>query len=328
MSKASDRSYQHRIDLVKQEITAVKKTLANQRRVIANIRSSLTATDSSEVNIQIREEIAARRTRENHPVSYQYPAPIARYYGAALPGRGPYVPQERIAYDAVTRADDYMGLDDEFVNEIATASKLSPTDAGGLRGLFFLECSRLIEQREWEFRRYLEYANDLEAARSYKMDTTKDRQENAIFAFTLVTIIFLPMSAVSSIFGMNTKDIRDMEANQWLYWSVSLPLTFAVIIAGLWGMNELGNVARWFMRKPKQSSGGYGGMVNVQGLEQMYQGPPHLQQHTYGPPPPPPSDPADYGPPVYTPAPGYGGVPGRYRGRIQARHGRPVSMYA
>ncbi|KAF5700260.1 hypothetical protein FGLOB1_10898 [Fusarium globosum] len=109
----------------------------------------------------------------------------------------------------VATVNDYMELDDDFLFDMASSSKLSPTDAGGLRGLFFLECSRLIEQREFEFRRFSDFSKDLELAITYKMDFTRDRQERAIYAFTLVTIIFLPISAVSSIFGMNTTDVRD-----------------------------------------------------------------------------------------------------------------------
>ena len=71
----------------------------------------------------------------------------------------------------------------------------------------------------------------------------------AIYAFTITTVIFLPLSAVSSIFGMNTNDIRDMDKSQWLYWATALPVTFSVIIIGLWWMGELGNALRWlFMR--------------------------------------------------------------------------------
>lgn len=51
----------------------------------------------------------------------------------------------------------------------------------------------------------------------------------AILVFTIVTIVFLPLSFVSSFFGMNTKDIRTMEANQGLFWLVSCCLTVGVV---------------------------------------------------------------------------------------------------
>ena len=93
-----------------------------------------------------------------------------------------------------------------------------------------------------------------------RVDTTKDRQERAIYAFTIVTVIFLPLSAVSSIFGMNTVDIRDMEQGQWAYWAAAIPVTVLVIFLGLLFTGELRNLAGWFwlrvLRKGSRSSGG------------------------------------------------------------------------
>lgn len=37
-----------------------------------------------------------------------------------------------------------------------------------------------------------------------EIETTKDRHDSAIYAFTIVTIIFLPLSFVCSFLGMNT----------------------------------------------------------------------------------------------------------------------------
>jgi hypothetical protein len=181
----------------------------------------------------------------------------------------------------VQPANDYMGLDDDFLFDMATSSKLSPTDAGGLRGLFFLECSRLIEQREFEFRRFTEFSKDLERAIAYKMDFTRDRQERAIYAFTLVTIVFLPISTVSSIFGMNTTDVRDMNYSQWLYWVVAIPLTIVVILVGLWFMGELGNLTQWLLGRSGKGVSGYGGPTVVpQTLEAAYWAPSQVAQPT------------------------------------------------
>ncbi|KAF2649273.1 hypothetical protein K491DRAFT_735215, partial [Lophiostoma macrostomum CBS 122681] len=47
----------------------------------------------------------------------------------------------------------------------------------------------------------------------------------AILVFTVVTIIFLPLSFVTSYLGMNTSDIRDMDQKQSLFWEIALPLT-------------------------------------------------------------------------------------------------------
>jgi len=42
----------------------------------------------------------------------------------------------------------------------------------------------------------------------------------AILVFTVVTVIFLPLSFISSYFGMNFADIRDMEERHGFFWIV------------------------------------------------------------------------------------------------------------
>ena len=61
-----------------------------------------------------------------------------------------------------------------------------------------------------------------------------------------MTIIFLPLSTVASILGMNVNDIRSMPQDQWVFWSIALPLTFIVITLCLIWAGELGNVWRGF----------------------------------------------------------------------------------
>lgn len=51
--------------------------------------------------------------------------------------------------------------------------------------------------------------------------------------FTIVTVIFLPLSFVSSYFGMNTADIRNTEQGQWIFWAVGASVTFAVAALAL-----------------------------------------------------------------------------------------------
>jgi hypothetical protein len=51
----------------------------------------------------------------------------------------------------------------------------------------------------------------------------------AILVFTIVTIIFLPLSFVSSFFGMNFADIRNMSRNQGLFWIVAASVTTGVV---------------------------------------------------------------------------------------------------
>ncbi|KAF3025819.1 hypothetical protein E8E14_014674 [Neopestalotiopsis sp. 37M] len=51
----------------------------------------------------------------------------------------------------------------------------------------------------------------------------------AIMIFTIVTIIFLPLSFVTSFLGMNTTDIRDTNYSQSLFWIIALPVTALVL---------------------------------------------------------------------------------------------------
>jgi Mg2+ and Co2+ transporter CorA len=52
----------------------------------------------------------------------------------------------------------------------------------------------------------------------------------SIFVFTIVTVVFLPLSFVTSYFGMNTSDVRDMEQGQWLFWVIGISLTITVLL--------------------------------------------------------------------------------------------------
>lgn len=82
-----------------------------------------------------------------------------------------------------------------------------------------------------------------------RLGETKDRQERAIYAFTMVTVIFLPLSSVASIFGMNSSDIRDMELGQWVYWATALPVTALVMVMGLLVTGDLEMARRWLQRR-------------------------------------------------------------------------------
>lgn len=61
------------------------------------------------------------------------------------------------------------------------------------------------------------------------MELKQDSNGKAILVFTTVTVIFLPLSFMTSYFGMNTPDIRDMAIEQWVFWAASAPLTILVV---------------------------------------------------------------------------------------------------
>lgn len=69
----------------------------------------------------------------------------------------------------------------------------------------------------------------------------------AILVFTIITIIFLPLSFVSSFFGMNFADIRDMERTQGLFWIIAGSLTVGTMAFALFVAFYGSSVVDWFI---------------------------------------------------------------------------------
>jgi hypothetical protein len=58
----------------------------------------------------------------------------------------------------------------------------------------------------------------------------QDWRDNAAVVFTIITVIFLPLSFVASVFGMNSADIRDMALTQWVFWVSACSFTVVVVL--------------------------------------------------------------------------------------------------
>ncbi|KAJ4512146.1 hypothetical protein HRR83_006106 [Exophiala dermatitidis] len=67
----------------------------------------------------------------------------------------------------------------------------------------------------------------------------------AILVFTIVTIIFLPMSLVTGFLGMNTADLRNLHSGQWIFWAAAVPLTCAVVGVTVWIGYRGESLSRW-----------------------------------------------------------------------------------
>lgn len=81
---------------------------------------------------------------------------------------------------------------------------------------------------------------------SQSIDIGENDSNKAIFVFTLVTVIFLPLSFVTSYLGMNTEDIRDTDATQDLFWEIALPLTAGIMIVLFWVAYRAESFRIWF----------------------------------------------------------------------------------
>ena len=62
------------------------------------------------------------------------------------------------------------------------------------------------------------------------VETFQDDNSKAIFVFTIVTVLFLPMSFVASFFGMNVVGLSATTTTLKHFWVIALPLTFGIVI--------------------------------------------------------------------------------------------------
>ena len=76
-----------------------------------------------------------------------------------------------------------------------------------------------------------------------------------IFVFTVVTVIFLPLSCMTSYMGMNTADIRNMGNSQATFWVAALPITGVVLFLAILVAYKGDAVREWFftMRERRKS---------------------------------------------------------------------------
>ena len=60
------------------------------------------------------------------------------------------------------------------------------------------------------------------------VETLQDDNSKAIFVFTLVTILFLPLTFVAGFFGMNLKGIDGSDRDYWHFWKIGGPMTIVI----------------------------------------------------------------------------------------------------
>jgi uncharacterized membrane protein len=76
----------------------------------------------------------------------------------------------------------------------------------------------------------------------------QDWRDNATVVFTIITVIFLPLSFVASVFGMNTSDVRNMALTQWIFWASASSLTIMVVLITVYFV-DVPPLWRWLERK-------------------------------------------------------------------------------
>ncbi|KAM3539329.1 hypothetical protein ARSEF1564_007749 [Beauveria bassiana] len=135
-----------------------------------------------------------------------------------------------------------------------TAPRLSETMNSARENLYPLESQHIeklmagLSQRDFEVRALLGRSQRLREQVKQSIEILEEGHGKAIRVFTIVTLFFLPLSFVSSFFGMNVADIRETKRNQPLFWSIALPVTLGVLaIAFLYGY-KWDSMVGWFER--------------------------------------------------------------------------------
>ncbi len=122
-------------------------------------------------------------------------------------------------------------------NGIFTPSgMIPPSDISTYRQVSFSHLSdpaaQLLENLQREYTDLVALRENSNALINRTIQLVNIHLENhnkAILVFTIVTIIFLPLSFISSFFGMNTIDIRNTNAHQNLFWLVAGCVTVGTV---------------------------------------------------------------------------------------------------
>jgi len=117
--------------------------------------------------------------------------------------------------------ESYMSVLDDMTYEKNTPSRraLFPHERILLRS-----CLDHLRTSSEEYDDLLNRCGPLSERTKQSLEINEEDHGKAIMVFTLVTIIFLPLSFVTSFLGMNTSDIRDMSSGQSLFWMIAVPL--------------------------------------------------------------------------------------------------------
>ncbi|KAF2026898.1 hypothetical protein EK21DRAFT_33642, partial [Setomelanomma holmii] len=94
-------------------------------------------------------------------------------------------------------------------------------------------CLDNLELHLEDYRELSRRCNPLSDRTKQSLEINEEDHGKAIMVFTIVTIIFLPLSFVTSYLGMNTIDIRDMGSGQSLFWTIAIPLTAVTMGAAM-----------------------------------------------------------------------------------------------
>lgn len=101
-----------------------------------------------------------------------------------------------------------------------------------------------LQQQDAEVELSMRRLEQLKASLVQAIEILDEGHGRAIRVFTIVTLVFLPLSFVTSFMGMNTTDIRDTTYDQSIYWATALPVTVVTVVVAFVYSYYAGDVMR------------------------------------------------------------------------------------
>ncbi|KAL8690707.1 MAG: hypothetical protein Q9218_003905 [Villophora microphyllina] len=134
----------------------------------------------------------------------------------------------------------------------------STTDRVSFATRFLKETSDQLPRISKDLKSSLDVIFQLKTIEQNELALLAESNNRAILAFTIVTIIFLPLSFFTSYFGMNLKGIVDTDRSERYFWAVCGTTTVCVVSATIiFGFKE--RLYRWLWTSRMQY-GQYGAL--------------------------------------------------------------------
>jgi Mg2+ and Co2+ transporter CorA len=91
------------------------------------------------------------------------------------------------------------------------------------------DCVTKLALETEELQQVLQRLATLKQKVRYRIEVLEEDNSKAIFIFTVVAAIFLPLSSVTSYLGKNITNIRGMNNSRSTFWAVAVPVTVFVV---------------------------------------------------------------------------------------------------
>lgn len=121
-------------------------------------------------------------------------------------------------------------------NRYSSSQPGGPADAPGRDEVLLVRINDVMEhiQRVLAHARRLE--DSIESAVQIHFSAVAHRTNRTMRALTLITALFMPLTLITGVFGMNFDRMPWLREPQGFWWSIGLMGAVVVVLAALWGL--------------------------------------------------------------------------------------------